>query len=307
MLFFLCAPLRPAAVNLWLHPIAMRYKSVLPSITQLIMLEASNVTFRIGNRALISEVSISFAPGRLHLIIGPNGAGKSTLIKVLARLLRPDTGKVEYEGADAHQRSESDLAKRRAVLSQAVEVAFPLTVREVVMMGRYPHFGGRPGPIDEKITDELMEFFDVTEFSERNYQTLSGGERQRVNFARVLAQLWRTSSSSFPIPGSPSTLSSCRYLFLDEPLTFLDIRHQIDFMKKVRGFTDAPDVVTVGVVHDLNLAVRFADQIVLLNHGRVVATGTAAEVLTTDHIRDVFGVEPTFVPVKQSGVHLIFD
>ncbi|MDT5270724.1 MAG: heme transport system ATP-binding protein [Acidobacteriota bacterium] len=258
------------------------------------MLEASDITFRVGGRALISGVSVSFAPGGLHLVIGPNGAGKSTLIKVLARLLRPHVGRVEYEGADVLRASEADLAKHRAVLSQAVEVAFPLTVREVVMMGRHPHFGSRPGPTDEKIVEELMGLFDVTEFAERNYQTLSGGERQRVNFARVLAQLWRAGTA-------------CRYLFLDEPLTFLDIRHQIEFMKKVRAFADAPDVVTVGVVHDLNLAARFADQIVLLNHGRVVATGTPAEVLTAEHIRDVFGVEPTFVPVEQSGVHLIFD
>ncbi|HEX8096597.1 MAG TPA: ATP-binding cassette domain-containing protein, partial [Pyrinomonadaceae bacterium] len=230
-----------------------------------------------------------------------------TLIKVLARLLRPQVGKVEYEGADVSRASESDLAKRRAVLSQAVEVAFPLTVREVVMMGRYPHFGGRPGPVDEKIIDELMEFFDVTEFGERDYQTLSGGERQRVNFARVLAQLWRGDNGSPTVSGSPFTHTPCRYLFLDEPLTFLDIRHQIEFMKKVSVFSDAPDVVTVGVVHDLNLAARFADQIVLLNHGRVVATGTPVEVLTAERIRDVFGVEPTFVPVEQSGVHLIFD
>jgi iron complex transport system ATP-binding protein len=269
------------------------------------MLEASNITFRVGGKALISEVSVSFAPARLHLVIGPNGAGKSTLIKVLARLLRPHTGLVRYEGADVQGASESELAKRRAVLSQAVEVAFPLTVREVVMMGRYPHFGGRPGPVDEKIADEMMEFFEVTEFSERNYQTLSGGERQRVNFARVLAQLWRDGSQ--PAHESSSTPRSCRYLFLDEPLTFLDIRHQIEFMKKVRVFTDAPDVVTVGVVHDLNLAARFADQIVLLNHGRMVAAGTPREVLTFDRIREVFGVEPTFVPLKQSGLHLIFD
>ncbi|HKC63428.1 MAG TPA: heme ABC transporter ATP-binding protein [Pyrinomonadaceae bacterium] len=269
------------------------------------MLEASNITFRVGDKPLIYDVSVSFAPGNLHLIIGPNGAGKSTLIKVLARLLRPQDGKIEYEGEDVQGASESDLAKRRAVLSQAVEVAFPLTVREVVMMGRYPHFGGRPGPVDEKITDEMMEFFDVTEFSARNYQTLSGGERQRVNFARVLAQLWRDDSG--PPSTSSLTPSTCRYLFLDEPLTFLDIRHQIEFMKKVRGFTDAPDVVTVGVVHDLNLAARFADQIVLLNEGRVVATGTAAEVLTSDRIREVFGVEPIFVPVNQGGIHLIFD
>jgi iron complex transport system ATP-binding protein len=271
------------------------------------MLEASDINFRVGHKTLISDVSARFAPGKLHLIIGPNGAGKSTLIKVLARLLRPYTGKVEYEGADVLHASESDLAKRRAVLSQAVEVAFPLTVREVVMMGRYPHFGVRPGMVDEKIADELMEFFDVTEFTERNYQTLSGGERQRVNFARVLAQLWRADSGSPPVTDFPSTPTPCRYLFLDEPLTFLDIRHQIEFMKKVRAFTDSPDVVTVGVVHDLNLAARFADQIVLMNDGRVVATGAAAEVLTAERIRDVFGVEPTFVPVEQSGVHLIFD
>ena len=273
------------------------------------MLEASNITFRVGKKTLISDVSVRFAPGNLHLIIGPNGAGKSTLVKVLARLLRPQTGKVEYEGADVQDASEAELARRRAVLSQAVEVAFPLTVREVVMMGRYPHFGGSPGAVDEKITDQLMDFFDVAEFGERNYQTLSGGERQRVNFARVLAQLWRDDSNSNSAAATDSTSprSSCRYLFLDEPLTFLDIRHQIEFMKKVRGFADAPDVVTVGVVHDLNLAARFADQIVLLNNGRVVATGVAADVLTAGRIRDVFGVEPTFVPVEQSGVHLLFD
>jgi iron complex transport system ATP-binding protein len=118
-----------------------------------------------------------------------------------------------------------------------------------------------------------MAHFDVTEFSQRNYQTLSGGERQRVNFARVLAQLWRDDSSTG------------RYLFLDEPLTFLDIRHQIDFMKKVRAFAVAPDVVTVGVVHDLNLAARFADHIVSLNHGRLVATGTPTDVLTAHLIK----------------------
>jgi iron complex transport system ATP-binding protein len=271
------------------------------------MLEARDLTFRVGTKVLLAEVSVSFAPGKLHMVIGPNGAGKSTLIKVLARLLRPQTGKVEYEAVDVSHASEADLAKRRAVLSQAVEVAFPLAVREVVMMGRYPHFGGSPGAIDERIVDELMTEFEVREFSERDYQTLSGGERQRVNFARVLAQLWRGNLSQTPVPGSPLTPPSCRYLFLDEPLTFLDIRHQIAFMKQVREFAHAPDVVTVGVVHDLNLAARFADHILLLNHGRAIATGTATEVLTTERIREVFGVEATFVSHEQSGVHLIFD
>ena len=260
------------------------------------MLTGSNITFRVGSKPLISDISASFAAGGLHLLVGPNGAGKSTLVKVLARLLRPQTGTVEYDGADVSQASEAELAKRRAVLSQAIEIAFPLTVREVVMMGRYPHFSGRPGPTDETIVNEVMQHFDVVEFKDRYYQTLSGGERQRVNFARVLAQLW-----------SDGPAGSCRYLFLDEPLTFLDIRHQIDFMKRIRSFTNTADAVTVGVVHDLNLAARFADQILMLNGGRIVASGTPAEVLTTERIEHVFGVQPTMVHTEGSGLHLIFN
>jgi len=268
------------------------------------MLAARDITYRVGNKALISDISLTFAPAQLHLIVGPNGAGKSTLIKVLARLLRPETGSIEYEGRNVADQSEADLAKHRAVLSQAVEVAFPLSVREVVMMGRYPHFGGRPGPADDTIVSELMKFFDVTEFADRDYQTLSGGERQRVNFARVLSQLWRPIVAP---AAKDSSARQCRFLFLDEPLTFLDIRHQIDFMKKVRSFTNASDVVTVGVVHDLNLATRFADHVVLLNEGRVVASGAPTAVLTTENIREVFAVEPIFVATGNSHVHIVFD
>jgi iron complex transport system ATP-binding protein len=262
------------------------------------MLEARDITYSVGGRELISRVSASFAAGKLHLMIGPNGAGKSTLVRVLSRLLKPQQGVVRYDGEDISSTAELDLAKRQAVLSQAVEVAFPLTVREVVMMGRYPHFGGRPGPVDHEIVDEMMRFFDVTEFADRAYQTLSGGERQRVNFARVLGQLWRAHNDAG---------SKTRYLFLDEPLTFLDIRHQIDFMKKIKEFGSAADVVTVGVVHDLNLAARFADQIVIMNDGKLFASGTPAEVLTSENIDRVFGVEPTFLAAADGGNYIVFD
>src|SRR5262245_50526634 len=269
------------------------------------MLQTTNMTFRIGHKPLVSDISVSFAPSKLHLIIGPNGAGKSTLIKVLARLLRPQIGNVVYEGVNVQSASEADLAKRRAVLSQAIEIAFPMTVPEVVMMGRYPHFQTHPGPTDHTIVDEVMESFEVREFTSRNYQTLSGGERQRVNFARVMAQLWHADK---PTPHEESSAwPACRYLFLDEPLTFLDIRHQLEFMRRVRDFANTADVVTVGVVHDLNLAAHFADSILLMNAGRVVASGSPAEVLTAKRIRDVFGVEPKFVPVNDSVIHLIFE
>ncbi len=260
------------------------------------MLEAQNISFSVGGRGLISDVSTTFEAGKLNIIIGPNGAGKSTLVKVFARLLRPQTGSVQYDGVDISTAAEADLAKRRAVLSQAVEVAFPLSVREVVMMGRYPHFGGRPAPVDEDIVDEVIELFEVGEFAQRNYLTLSGGERQRVNFARVLAQLW---------PNPHVELAGSRFLFLDEPLTFLDIHHQIGFMKKVREFAASPDAVTVGVVHDLNLAARFADRILALSNGRNVAAGPPDEVLTTHLIKEVFAVEPEFLR-GASGRYLVF-
>src|ERR1700728_2582951 len=133
------------------------------------MLTATDLVFRAGSRALIDQVSARFESGRLHLIIGPNGAGKSTLIRMLARLLRPAEGQVMYDGVDVAHASERTLAHRRAVLSRAVEVAFPIPVRELVMMGRYPHFGARPGPLDEAVCDDVMGYADVAELAERDY------------------------------------------------------------------------------------------------------------------------------------------
>ncbi len=248
------------------------------------MLTATGIVYRAGRRTLLDGVSASFEPGRLHLVIGPNGAGKSTFIKVLSRLVRPAAGRVLYGGDDAAGLPHRDLARMRAVLSQAVEVAFPIPARDLVMMGRYPHFTGRPSHVDEAICDEVMQFFDVASMADRSYATLSGGEKQRVNFARVLAQVWRPEGRG------------CRYLFLDEPLTFLDIRHQLEFMKKVRTFADQPDVVAVGVVHDLNLAARFADRLVLLNEGAVLASGSGAEVLTSANLLEAFQVRPVMIP-----------
>jgi iron complex transport system ATP-binding protein len=253
------------------------------------MLTATNLVFKAGGRLLIDSISAIFEPGHLHLIIGPNGAGKSTLVKLLARLLQPYAGSVTYSEADAKHWNERELARHRAILSQAIEVAFPIPVRELVMMGRYPHFRGRPAAIDETICDDVMQYFDVTDLAKRDYATLSGGEQQRVNFARVLAQIWQ------PLEGSH------RYLFLDEPLTFLDIRHQIDFMKKVREFATQPNVVVIGVVHDLNLATRFADNLILLHHGRILANGNTADVLTADNLQLAFDVKPAFITNPATG------
>jgi iron complex transport system ATP-binding protein len=260
------------------------------------MLEARNLSYAIGGREIVRSLSTGFEPSRLHLVVGPNGAGKSTFVKLLAGALSPSAGTVTYEGRNSSSYGALELARCRAVLSQSVDIAFPLSVREVVMMGRYPHFGARPGAADLRVCDEVMEHFEIVELAGRGYATLSGGERQRVNFARVLAQVW------LPLPGR------LRYLFLDEPLTFLDVRHQIDFMRKIRRFADAADVVTVGVVHDLGLAARFADRLIVLDGGALAAQGSPREVLNEALLRSVFGVEPIFLSSSRgSDLHLVFE
>jgi iron complex transport system ATP-binding protein len=266
------------------------------------MLRATNLVFRADGRSLVDGVTADFDPGLLHLIMGANGAGKSTLIKLLARLLRPSSGNVSYDGVDIAQSKDRELAGHRAVLSQAVEVAFSMPVHELVMMGRYPHFSGRPGPTDRQTCREVMEFFDLMAMSERSYGTLSGGERQRVHFARVFAQIWH------PVANAQSGKSSTRYLFLDEPLTFLDIRHQISFMNKVRQLASQPDVVVVGVVHDLNLAAQYADRLLLLHEGSILADGRTDEVLTAEHLDRAFGVRPVLLMNPKNGrAHLSFE
>jgi len=246
-------------------------------------------------RRLVDGVSADFRPGELNLIIGPNGAGKSTLIKLLSKQLRADTGAIAYDSIDLGAISHRELAKIRAVLSQNVEVTFPLRVWEVVMMGRYPHFSGKPGASDSRACQEVMDFFQIDEIAERNYLTLSGGEKQRVHFARVIAQIW------FHVPGKS------RYLFLDEPLTFLDVYFQFEFMGKLRELLAAGDLVVVGVVHDLNLAARFADKLLLLHEGRVLASGRGDEVLSRENIKTAFRLEPTLFHAAGKSLHLVFD
>ncbi len=256
------------------------------------MLQLQNLSYKIGSKVILEDVSLDFIPGKLNLIIGPNGAGKSTLVKLICQQIKPSNGTILFDNRHLQRFSTSDLSKFRAVLSQNVELAFPLKVSEVVMMGRYPHFSSKPTPKDFEACEAAMQFFDVLELSSRDYMTLSGGEKQRVHFARVVAQIW------FPIE------NQCRYLILDEPLTFLDVHYQFHFMHKLLELLKQKDIVVIGVVHDLNLAAKFADQIILLHQGKLLINGTAEEVLTTDYIRKAYRLEP--VIHKTNGQTFLF-
>jgi iron complex transport system ATP-binding protein len=250
------------------------------------MLEAKNISFRLAGRTLLDAVSVQFHPGRINLVIGPNGAGKSTLVKILCGQLKPTQGEVLYQNESIVRTSAASLARRRAVLSQNVALAFPLTVAEVVMMGRYPHFTGRPTQQDRAACEAAMRFFDVYDMAERNYMTLSGGEKQRTHFARVTAQIW------YP------TSSGGRYLILDEPLTFLDVYYQFDFMNKLAKLAEQQDLVIAGVVHDLNLAGKYADHLVLLQGGKLLASGAKERVLTPENIRAAYNMEVEIQQVR---------
>jgi len=243
------------------------------------MVEIRNIFYEVDDKTLLRDVSDIFLPGKLNLIIGPNGAGKSTLIRIISRQLQAESGVVTMNGKNLKDYDTNELARFRAVLSQHTELAFPMPVYEVVMMGRYPHFGGKPSARDKDACEAAMKLFDVTQFADRNYQTLSGGEQQRVQFARVLAQLWYAREHE------------CRYLLLDEPLTFLDVYYQYEFMHQLQALL-GKDLCVIGVVHDLNLAARFADHLLLLHHGKVLASGSPSLVLTEANIRAAYHMTP---------------
>jgi len=242
------------------------------------MVEIKNAGYAVGKKWLLENISYQFFPRKCYMICGPNGAGKSTLMKLLSLLSIPDVGEVFYNNTKINYTNKEGYSKYRAVLSQQVDISFPMEVEEVVMMGRYPHFKIKPSKEDIEICDEVIELQNLQSFRKRNFLTLSGGERQRVQFARVLSQIWKA-----PEQGS-------RILLLDEPISSLDIKYQFDFLKHVQQFLNERTII-IAVLHDLNLALNYADEILLLNKGKLFSSGKPGDVLSPENINAVFQLE----------------
>jgi iron complex transport system ATP-binding protein len=226
-----------------------------------------------GSDAL-QDVDLDVAAGELCAVLGPNGAGKSTLVRVIAGTLRPRTGAVSVFGEPLADLDRAGLARRIAVVHQSADAALGFTVREVVAMGRAPHQGGwmRASADDDAKVEHALEACELDSLADRPVSALSGGEQKRVAIARALAQ-------------------EGKVLLLDEAGAHLDVRHAIAVHELVRREVAARGLACVAVLHDLNAAAQYADRVVLLKAGRVVAAGTVPEVMTYRRLKDVFETE----------------
>ena len=242
-------------------------------------LEARAISHTIRQTRIVENATISLMPGRLAIFVGPNGAGKSTLLKLLSGELHPSAGEIICAGEPLRETPAWRLARRRAVMAQTTQLAFPFTVNEVVRLGLETLGAGARGNAADAIVAQALERADILHLSPRKYDTLSGGEQQRTNFARVLCQLAAGRHSE-----------SRQALFLDEPVASLDVRHQLMLMDAAREIAES-GVAVVAILHDLNLAAAYADELIVMQAGKLVASGDPADVLCGKLVAEVFGVD----------------
>jgi iron complex transport system ATP-binding protein len=236
------------------------------------LLTARGLGVGLAGRVVLNDVSLALSPGHLVALVGPNGAGKTTLLRALAGLI-PSEGEIEIGGQTLASLPLRERAKRFGYLPQGHVVHWPLPARDIVALGRYPHGATDPARLSPKDTEAVlraMQAVDVMEFSDRRVTELSGGERSRVALARALAV-------EAPV------------ILADEPTASLDPRHQIDVMKNLRVTADK-GVLVIVVTHDLGLAARFADHVLVLREGRLVSQGAPVEALSEQVMADVFRI-----------------
>lgn len=237
------------------------------------MIVGENIFYSSKKHNILKQIKVAASEGELLGIIGPNGAGKSTLLGLLAHENKPTSGEVYFDKKAFAQWEAGTLARRKAKFSQENSGDIGLEVKDIVLMGRYPYFDAKPNDEDWQVVDEMMEKTDVYRFKDRNYTTLSGGEKQRVHLARVLAQLHNDENRNLA--------------FFDEPLNNLDVRYQFQIMEEIKQFTQKGNTAVL-ILHDLNLAAEFADNILLLKKGEVLAYGKPKDILCKELIAKAY-------------------
>ena len=264
--------------------------SATPQITS--QIECRNLGVGVAKGPRLATVDVQIAAGRFTAILGPNGAGKSTLMSMLVGERVPQCGQVLLDGHPLASHGMASLAQRRSVMPQDCSVAFDFTAQEVVELGRYPH-RNQPAANEAQIMAEAMALTGVDHLAQRSINTLSGGERARTHLARALAQIWLS-----PVDGS------ARWLLLDEPTAALDLAHQHHAMRLLRQWAREQGAGVVAVIHDLNLALRYADDVLVLGGEAGVHHGPVLDVLQPELVRRVWGVQCD--PVRSSDGVLLY-
>ena len=241
------------------------------------MIRIDGVVKRHSAETVIGPIDLEIARGGITALVGPNGAGKSTLLTMMGRLAPPDAGAIAIDGHDVRRTPSKRLARIVSVLRQENNYVSRLTVRQLVGFGRFPHSRGRLGADDHRIVDEALEFLGLGDLEHRYLDELSGGQRQRAYVAMVLAQD-----------------TDC--VLLDEPLNNLDLRHAVQMMRHLRRAADELGRTIVIVLHDINIAARFADRICAMKEGRVVAHGTPDEIMRDDVLSGIFETPVRCIP-----------
>lgn len=251
--------------------------------------DLDGASFSAGGRTILEPLSLSLAPARLYGLIGSNGSGKSTLVKMLARQQEATAGTVTFDGRSVGDYSDRTFARNVAYLPQFTPPAEGLSVRELVGLGRYPWHGalGRMSTADYAKIELALEQTDLMRFSDRLVDTLSGGERQRAWLAMMLAQ-------------------DTKCLLLDEPTSALDIAHQVEMLALIRNLSAERGIGVIVVLHDVNMAARYCDEILALGAGRLIARGLPADILRQDVLADIYGLRMGIMPHPVTGAPISY-
>ena len=236
------------------------------------MIEIKNIFKKYRDKHVVNDVSFSIEKGKITSFIGPNGAGKSTVLGIVTRLIDGDGGEVIIEGKSLSDYHTKDLAKKIAILKQSNNISLKLTIRELVSFGRFPHSEGNLNAEDEKYIDEAIEYMKLSEIQDKYLDELSGGQRQRAYIAMVIAQ-------------------NTEYILLDEPLNNLDMSHSVQMMKVLRDLCDDLGKTIVLVMHDINFASCYSDNIVALKNGRIEKVGTTDEIVKKEVLEDIYEMD----------------
>ncbi|ABO66644.1 MULTISPECIES: ABC transporter ATP-binding protein [Geobacillus] len=251
------------------------------------MVEVKQVSKRYGGKKVVDEVSLSIPRRQLTSLIGPNGAGKSTLLSIMSRLIPKDSGEVWIDGKEISRYRTEELAKKISILKQSNHIAARLTVKELVSFGRFPYSRGRLTRQDNEYVREAIHYMELDDLQHRYLDELSGGQRQRAYIAMVLAQ-------------------DTDYIFLDEPLNNLDMKHSVQMMKVLRNLVDQLDKTIVIVMHDINFASCYSDYIVALKDGKVVSEGDVSTMMRSQVLRGIYDMDVHIQTIENRRICVYF-